>query len=350
MYYDFKEALPVVADLLATKSGRDANDLKQFLIDDIEAATEAVDSRTGMRTSGYTSKYLNYLIEKTVSKAEKINWGSIPASKGNITRWKEYKCIATALDMIKKVNINNDIINTALELERNIITYRADFEYGYKTDNTVIILTYQSACYALLDISMLASISLEADMYNKAASRTAIRVGVDSKAKHFVKSVKQLNRCFQSGEWSKMVRTLKTTRIDAFYASKAQEALESAAAVAAGIGTFAIIAAVSITGAIALISAIRGLITIYYRTAVTIDQKARSMQEYLDEVIPYEQNADAAKKQIKARDKLDRLAGWIEARIINDSIAAEKQIAEEDMKEVSPAALNTPDDMDIQFF
>lgn len=351
MYYDFKEASSVITDVLATQSGRDYENLKNFLIEDIEAATEAIDTRTGVRKSPYTSRYLNYLIEKTVSKAEGINWGKIPESRGNILAWKDYKTIATALDMAKKSNIKDDIIDLALELERNLITYRADFQYGYKTDNTVIILTYQSACYALLDISMLAAISIETAMYNMATGARTVRISISPKAKHFLKSVKQLNRCFQSGEWSKMVRTLKTTRIDAFYASKASEALESAAAVAAGIGTFAIIAAVSITGAIALIGAIRGLITIYYRTAVTIDQKARSMQEYLDEVIPYEQNADAAKKQVKARDKLDRVAGWIEAHIIKDSVRAEAEIADEDKREVSPASLSAPqDDLGIEFF
>lgn len=353
MYYDFKEASGVVNDTLSTHTGREYMELKQFLADDIEAATEAIDRRSGVRMNGYTSKYLNYLIEKTVSKAERVNWGDIPSTRGNIQKWNVYKSISTILDKVLNCNFNDEIINLTIELNRNIVTYRSDFEYGYKTDNTVIILTYQAACMALCDLAFLSSIRLETMLYNQAHARTAVTPRFDNKTKHFIKSVKQLNRCFESGEWTKMVRTLKTTRIEAFHSSQANQALESAAAVTAGIATFALIAAVSITGAIALIGAIRGLITIYYRTAVTIDQKARNMQEYLNEVIPYETNKDAAAKQIRARDKLDRIAGFIEANIIKDSERAENEIYAEDKKEVSPAALSAPSDdiMDnIQFF
>lgn len=341
MYFNFGIATEAVQTALESKTGREMMELKQFLADDVIAATEAVDRVTRVRKDSYTNKYLTYLVNRVEAKAENVNWGDLPNTKGNIIKWKLNTYISAALDIAKSFSPQNATVIEADKLYQNIVQHRADFEYGYKSNNRFIILTYQAACFACVDVVMLALIEAENDAIGPKGVGMVKTIRPSQSSKTLMKSVTGLNAAFTNGDWSKIVKGYRTANINTFKATESVTLMS----VAASLSTVAIIAAVSITGGIAILSAIRGLISIYYRTAVNINTKARSMQAYLDETMPYEQNTSALEKQRKAHASLDKIAGFIEAHIIKDDARAAQEIKQEDIQGLSPAALSSMDNV-----
>jgi len=340
MYFNFGSATEAVQTSLDSLKGREMMELKQFIAEDMTAATEAIDRISGNRKDTYTSKYASYLIKRVEARAEGVDFGTIPNTKGNIMKWNVHQYIASAIDLGKSFAPNNETVRCADELYRHLVELRPDFEYGYKTNNSFIVLTYQSACLALVDVAMLALIEAENEVLGPKGVGMIKTIKPAHSAKTLMKSVRSLNNVFGNGEWSKMIRAFRTTNINKFKTTTTV-ARESVIGIATALSTAAIIAAVSITGFIAVVGAIRGLITIYYRTAVKIDTKARSMQQYLDETMPYEQNVSALEKQRKAYAVLEKLSGFIEGNIIKDDARASEEIRREDAQGLSPASLQS---------
>ena len=340
MYFNFGSATEAVQTSLDSLKGREMMELKQFIAEDMTAATEAIDRISGNRKDTYTSKYASYLIKRVEARADGVDFGTIPNTKGNIMKWNVHQYVASAIDLGKSFAPNNETVRCADELYRHLVELRPDFEYGYKTNNSFIVLTYQSACLALVDVAMLALIEAENEVLGPKGVGMIKTIKPAHSAKTLMKSVRSLNNVFGNGEWSKMIRAFRTTNINKFKTTTTV-ARESVIGIATALSTAAIIAAVSITGFIAVVGAIRGLITIYYRTAVKIDTKARSMQQYLDETMPYEQNVSALEKQRKAYAVLEKLSGFIEGNIIKDDNRASEEIRREDAQGLSPASLQS---------
>ena len=340
MYFNFGSATEAVQTSLDSLKGREMMELKQFIAEDMTAATEAIDRISGNRKDTYTSKYASYLIKRVEARVDGVDFGTIPNTKGNIMKWNVHQYVASAIDLGKSFAPNNETVRCADELYRHLVELRPDFEYGYKTNNSFIVLTYQSACLALVDVAMLALIEAENEVLGPKGVGMIKTIKPAHSAKTLMKSVRSLNNVFGNGEWSKMIRAFRTTNINKFKTTTTV-ARESVIGIATALSTAAIIAAVSITGFIAVVGAIRGLITIYYRTAVKIDTKARSMQQYLDETMPYEQNVSALEKQRKAYAVLEKLSGFIEGNIIKDDTRASEEIRREDAQGLSPASLQS---------
>lgn len=343
MYYNFGVATEAVNNFLSSKPANEYTSMKKFLIEDVTAALEGAD-RSGKRIGDYQSRYAAWLTRKCEEKADKVDFGDIPDTKGDITKWKVYrKPLTELMDYVNSVHTisRSEAVLLMNDLNNFLVSCRADFEYGYKTENNFIILTYQTLCLALIDVVALASTEAYTSLNNGLARSPMMKnVRYTHKARTLMSSVNSVINTWKNGEWSRIIKYYKNTRIDMYKTNKS--ATESAALEAAFVGTVAtvvLVAALSITGVIAIVSAIRGLITIYYRTATSIDDKARSMIAYLDEIAPYETNKDALAKQQKASAKLDKIAGFIEARIIKDDNRAEAEIIQEDRTA-------TPDDME----
>lgn len=334
MYFNFGVATEAVNEFLSNKPANEFIDMKQYLADDITAATEAID-RTGRRMNDYQSRYVLWLTRKAEEKSANVDFGNIPNTRGDITKWDYYRKPITGLmnyvNSILSVNTSDTIV-CMKDLNNFLVSQRSDFEYGYKTENSFIILVYQTLCIALIDITALAVV--EAD---KAIADNMTRYAMAKSVKHtkqartLISSINKILDTWKNGDWNRIMRSFKNSRVDMFKTSKsANEAAALEAAFVGTVATVALVAGIVVTGVIAIVSAIRGLITIYYKSAVNIDTKARSMIAYLDEIAPYENNPEALVKQQKASDKLNKLAGFLEAKIIKEDTRAEAEIAQED--------------------
>lgn len=306
--YQLGLATEAVTDLIRN-SDESINNLtykKEILLDlGLISATEA--TRPGdsavPRTSAGRAKLVNALFKDVILK-KNTDFGSIPVSRGNIADFQHYEKMRACMDIINSDgNLKREpSIVRMNDLHEAIVSERAAFEYGFKLNIDVIVYTYCTLVAALMDI-----IQINITLFVKSAHGESVSVPPNN-YKLINQSVDSFLNLRKTGEWRRL--------IDSYRKSYSKNA----------VGTVVLITAVSIVGVVALISMIRNLIYLYYNSAVTIDEKARAMEAYLAEVMPYETNEKALKKQQKMSARLSSIAGTIETKIIKDTQRAEQEL------------------------
>lgn len=279
---------------------------REILLDlGLISATEAVHpgDKAVPRTSAGRAKLVNALFKDVILK-KNTDFGSIPVSKGNIADFQYYEKMTRCMQVINSNgNLKRDPnVIRMNDLHEAIVSETDAFEYGFKLNIDVIVYTYCTLVAALMDI-----IQINITLFVKDAHGENLNIPVTN-YKLITKSVDSFLDIRKSGEWRKLINSYKRS-----YSKNA-------------IGTVVLIAAASIVGIVALINVIRNLIFLYYNSAVTIDEKARAMEAYLAEVMPYEKNEKALKKQQKASARLASIAGTIETKIIKDTQRAETEL------------------------
>lgn len=279
---------------------------KEIMLDlGLISANEAVHpgDKAIPRTSAGRARLVNALFKDVILK-KNTDFGSIPLSKGNIADFQYYEKMSKCMQLINSngnLNREPNVIRMN-ELHEALVSDTDAFEYGFKLNIDVIVYTYCTLVAALMDI-----IQINITLFIKDAHGESVTAPA-SNYKLITKSVDSFLDIRKSGEWRKLINSYKKS-----YSRNA-------------FGTVVLIAAVSIIGVVALINVIRNLIFLYYNSAVTIDEKARSMEAYLAEVMPYEKNEKALKKQQKASARLASIAGTIETKIIKDTQRAESEL------------------------
>ena len=306
--YQLGLATEAVTDLIRN-SDESINNLtykKEILLDlGLISATEA--TRPGdaavPRTSAGRAKLVNALFKDVILK-KNTDFGSIPVSRGNIADFQHYGKMCACMDIINSDgSLKRDpSIVRMNDLHEAIVSERAAFEYGFKLNIDVIVYTYCTLVAALMDI-----IQINITLFVKSAHGESVSVPPNN-YKLINQSVDSFLNLRKTGEWRRL--------IDSYRRSYSKNA----------VGTVVLITAVSIVGVVALISMIRNLIYLYYNSAVTIDEKARAMEAYLAEVMPYETNEKALKKQQRMSARLASIAGTIETKIIKDTQRAEQEL------------------------
>ncbi|NNV04712.1 hypothetical protein, partial [Brevibacillus sp. MCWH] len=94
----------------------------------------------------YVSNTLVTNLYKSVLDKSYIDFGNIPESKGDLTKYEGYKNMMEVISIVKELSEKYDtkipelnIVETTIE---NIITYRDIFEKGFKMNKSFIILQY----------------------------------------------------------------------------------------------------------------------------------------------------------------------------------------------------------------
>ena len=332
---NFGMATESVMDFINCRPPRDMMKMKRFLAEDLQIATEGFGNGRPV-DAALNSKYLSYLIDTLNKKCSKIDFGDIPDSAGNIAKWKPYERISKTMTCVDKIiSVEGRTVDYSLmkDLESFLINQRSDFEYGYKTNNALIMMVYQISAMALMDLALV-------NFVNLANNMSSTKNGIVKPTRNYKilrRSVSDIIQLWKKGDWSKIVKAYRDMRV------RPQMSLEAVGTVVSIIGTVALIGVVSVISLIALVSAIRGLISLYFTSLATIDEKARSMEEYLKEITPYETNPEALKKQEKAIVKLSKIAGFIEAKLLKTETAAEAELKKEDSK-VTIETLQSYDD------
>lgn len=99
---------------------------------------------------------LDNMLKLTIGKYSKIDFSEISRSKGNFKQCSFYKnlteCIAT-LDKINKVTGKLELIDTVKTTLTNIETFRPQFENGFKHNDALTVMMYNSICYAIMEIT-----------------------------------------------------------------------------------------------------------------------------------------------------------------------------------------------------
>lgn len=328
MAYYFGNAVEVVSDFLNAHTTSEYMPMKKLLVEDLQVAAEGFGADRPV--SGVNSKFIAYLISRVNKKASKITFNDIDLTKGNVTKWSKYENIVKLISLHSKfapddLNDKNSAYSKLVMINEFVVNQRADFEFGYKTSNDFITLTYRMLLIAMMTYA-------SASMISQIKGISSFNTGKITNRKYnklLKYSDKYISMFFaevKAGSWAKIVKKYKDTRLSP------RGAMEAVGEVMSIIATVALIGAVGAISLVAIISAIRGIIYLYYNTLAKIDDQARSMEEYLNQVIPYETNPQALKKQEAAVAKLNSIAGFIEAKLIKADSATETEIKSEDSK------------------
>ena len=255
MYYDFlKEASEILAE---------SDD--SVTLEDVRCVLEDVESPV-------TNKYIENLYKQVVSKSH-INFGDIPNSKGDITRYSGYRSMIDTLQSAKKivaVETNRNAISavdTVLTAISNIEILKDVFEKGFSTKNEHVMLEYNVFVYSCVEAtSCILSEFIEFVKSMDGTYQIKIKNTVYRAGAFFVEQLEKFNSINASGNY----RNYLTTMLD-----KDRDNFVGATAVG--------VTAVVITVLIAIVPVTRALIYQIYRLRTKLSD-ALELQAYFLEL------------------------------------------------------------------
>lgn len=146
---------------------------------------------------------------KSVMGRASINFGKIPESMGDLTKFFKYKSLAESLTLLHRNLDEYNIKELALtqELHDTIIRCHEDFAYGFKVDSQFLKTTYNSMVYSLCEMINLCDV-IYIDM---------LRAGAEGRPFTYegygdlilVQTVQKFVDMVKSGEWSRMTSGIR---------------------------------------------------------------------------------------------------------------------------------------------
>lgn len=283
-------------------------------------------------SSGGKSKIIQQLYLDIISKAN-IDFGKIPASKGNILDYSGYEVMMKSIDHLNLLfeGKNIDELTLVNKIHGLILSLRNDFEFGFKFDITIIKLTYNllvMGLYDLINMTIVAYVDYLKNVQNieikfrNTAKKDIMIIGY---MKDFIKTV-------EKGEWAKLVNSFK----------KDQNNLLG----------FVTGGAIAISGAplvvvslIAFLFAVRGLIYVYYASSMKINEHIKISSEFLKSAIEYQTDTsdDVVSKQKNLLAKMESLSNFIEAKILKTNKDASVKIKKSNKDNFNTEKLSSVD-------
>lgn len=138
-----------------------------------------------------------------------VNFGKIPDSNGDLTRFVKYKTIVEALDLLDRRLGDQNIkeLKLAHDLHDSIIKCREDFAYGFKTDSQFLKVTYNTMVYALSELVNLCIVIYVNSL--KAGAEGAPYTPEDYSNLLLVQNCQKFVEMVRSGEWASAMVTLR---------------------------------------------------------------------------------------------------------------------------------------------
>lgn len=322
-YNKLGEVNAIINEIASTHPASEMAQVRKDLYNDmnfnnlIEANEASIDENTGK------GKLAAKLWEDCM-KDYSSKFGIIPKSCGDITKFADYDTLKISIDYVNKVDsdyqlstvkkpvTNHELTQTNIQrmnkLHDILISYKADFVYGFRANMGVIKNAYCCLVCALIDVTCINIASLT-DYLGKTPGEdiSAVNIKLSGNSMKFLKSVDKICALFDDGTWRKLITSIRRNGSKSFTGTSASVA--------------AII--VMIAGApiaiIALIYFIRVLIAFYYNSAANIRDKCKSLAEYIDEASRNEEDPSALYKQNKVRNKLESLSGFITSRLLKEA-------------------------------
>lgn len=310
----------VIADLRKDQEPKDRLHYREIIMEAIDNSSNPNGKATMIQT-----------LYKDILSKSSIDFGKIPDSNGDITKYTYYDQLYKSLEILNKLLSDRTIEELELtnKLHDMIIACRADFEFGYKFDIELIKLVYQSlvlTLHEMINICIVSYVDYLKDTQNKEFEFKTFK----SKDLLVVKSLKGIIASYEKGEWQQMMHSFKKDPKGLFGAG--------GGATLIGVAIAAPLPLKVIAAVIGILFAIRGLVYIYFNTSVKIRDYVTIQKSLIDLNIDHgNDNLSAIEKQRKMSEALSSIAGVIEAKILKTDIAAKKDIHKDNKENYSPA-------------
>ena len=194
-------------DMTMSQVGRDK-------IGYVQLATEAINSESGR------AEFLNKLYKDT-EKLESVDFGAIPDSKGDITKYRYYDQLVDMIDLLNGLTDGNETTNIVSlnKLHRILLDARPDFVFGFRSNNFLIMNMYK--CMAMSLYEMINICVVDATQYLRQKASVSMNKKFDGKVRETTKYVNQFIKMYESGQWSIVMKAFKSGAAAEFKANEA---------------------------------------------------------------------------------------------------------------------------------
>ena len=262
------------------------------------------------------------LYTEIISKSN-INFGKIPDSKGDLTKYEYYKTLNDSIDALNQILEGAQLEELAMlnKLFDMVISLRSDFEFGFKFDVEIIKLTYNTSVMSLFEMVNLCIMAYT--NYLKDTSAISIDFGKVKKNDLLVtRSVASLLKLYENGEWAMILKQTKGDPSNLLGGLVSLDTVSKAVSVSKPVQVIAAL--------IALLLSLRLLISLYYSSAAKIDRYVTTQKDFLALAIVNDtDNTDKSlTRQHKMLSKLESISNFIEVHILKSDSDAKKALTQ----------------------
>jgi len=306
----------------------------------IEIATEAIASPSAQ------AQLLDKLY-KDCKRIEGIDFGKIADSKGNVIKYQYYDIIEDMIEIFEGLGGGDSLENLTIikKLQTILLDNAPDFMFGFRTNNDVIMNTYNLMVLTLHEMTSVCV--MDATEFMRAKVKKGISpTKLSKKNLMIVRIAKGFIREFETGQWSTLMKYYKAQGKDIKLNSKpevkpANEFFGESLLLPAG----AIVIAV-----ISLFFIIRLAIFYFYKTAGKVNSYIKENVEILKANVSVDNgtNKSEIEKQQFLLNKMELVSDRIEYRIYKIDKEAKAEISKSNRENFSPNELQS-NDFDFDF-
>lgn len=314
---------------------QDVSDRAKYL----DLAMEAAASPNG--------QLLNKLYRDILEHSD-IDFGKVPDSKGDITRYYYYNQMADTINVLNKLTAGTPLEDSANMKLMNrfhnmILNLRGDFEFGFRSGSDFLKITYNLYVMTLYELIEVCLCDYTDYLKETVKSDNGTKSKRVAKSRMVVENALGIMRYYEDGTWKKIMTQMRSDGgnflglqdIDWSGAAGILGKHPTLVKVVGGIG-------ITIAAIIAILWAIRKITYYFYSSRQKFSDYATSQAAILKANMSSEKEADAYAAQKKILDSLENAAAIADARIDRTTKAAEKAIHESNKEKYAPAELRAP--------
>ena len=209
-FYSNEIILEAFQEMQADQIGRDK-------IGYVDAAMEAIANPSAQAT------IMNKLYKET-QKIDEIDFGKIPDSKGDITKYAYYDQLYDSIELINELMKGNQTENIVAmnKLHQILLNARADFVFGFKVNNYIVTSMYKvmvANLHEMIDICIVDVTEYIRNNLNMSMDKKSMK-----KVRWVTSNVKNFIKMYESGQWNTLIKYMRTNASKKAYEAMALEA------------------------------------------------------------------------------------------------------------------------------
>ena len=209
-FYSNEIILEAFQEMQADQIGRDK-------IGYVDAAMEAIANPSAQGT------IMNKLYKET-QKIDEIDFGKIPDSKGDITKYAYYDQLYDCIELINELMKGNQTENIVAmnKLHQILLNARADFVFGFKVNNYIVTSMYKvmvANLHEMIDICIVDVTEYIRNNLNMSMDKKSMK-----KVRWVTSNVKNFIKMYESGQWNTLIKYMRTNASKKVYETMALEA------------------------------------------------------------------------------------------------------------------------------
>jgi hypothetical protein len=276
-----------------------------------------------------------------------------------------YECIEVLKHLVEDHPTPN--VTSMNTLHQILLNARPDFTFGYRTDNFVIISTYNLMVTSLYE--MINVCAVDATEYLRAKLSMQLTTPSTKQIRWVTRTTNQFIKMYESGQWSTLMKTFKSNGNSITVASEAtigaQVSFDSprveiaqglkdlpgkvtniAGSIKRGFDRIPVGKAVIIL--ITLFMALRGIIYYVINSAGKLSDRLKNVASILRANAATENSPSAVEKQKKMLNHLENLSDTIDYKIVKSERLAEGELKKANKADFNPQEINNVSGLDFE--